>query len=164
MKKQRDGSDRHEDHFPGRESRGHGQPHAAGVAQGINPIAFDGLETVVTSDESKALNNHKTPKVILSASGMCDAGRVRHHLKYNLWREYSGSQYDLAAGKWLYEAPPVLIQRDKQKDARQADALRDLVAAASKLVAAVRGCQDMTARRLKKLTGKINDLLREIKS
>ena len=231
------------------------------MAQGVNPISFEGLETVVTSDESKALNTNKTPKVIISASGMCDAGRVRHHLKYNLWREdstvlfvgyqsagtlgrqlqdgaktvklfgdeiavhcevetlqgvsghadregllrwlggfhptpgqifinhgdhdqatafaqtlrerfegaridvpYSGSAYDLAEGKWIYEAPPRPVSKQKQKDARQADALRDLVAAANKLVAAVRGCQHMTARRLKKLTGKINDLIKEIKT
>ena len=231
------------------------------MAQGINPIAFEGLETIVTADESKALNGNKTPKVIISASGMCDAGRVRHHLKYKLWREasavlfvgyqsagtlgrqlqdgaktvklfgdeiavhceiatlqgvsghadrdgllrwvsgfqptprqifvnhgddeqstafartlreryegvsvdvpYSGSEYDLAAGRWTRVAEPVRVQKDKQKDARQADALRDLVAAANRLVTAARGCQSMTARRLKKLTGKINEILREIKS
>ena len=59
------------------------------MAQGVNPIAFPELETVVTSDESKALNASKIPGVIISASGMCDAGRVRHHLKHNLWRPES---------------------------------------------------------------------------
>ncbi len=57
------------------------------MAQGVNPISFPELETVVTADESKALNASKIPGVIISASGMCDAGRIRHHLKHNLWRE-----------------------------------------------------------------------------
>ena len=56
------------------------------VRQGINPITFPGLRLAITSDESKAINFDETPKVIISASGMCDAGRVRHHLKHNLWR------------------------------------------------------------------------------
>lgn len=56
------------------------------VREGINPIAFAGLHRSITSDESKAINFDETPKVILSASGMCDAGRIRHHLKHNLWR------------------------------------------------------------------------------
>lgn len=56
------------------------------VAQGINPIGFPGLRTSVTSDESKAINFVSQPKVIISASGMCEAGRIRHHLKHNLWR------------------------------------------------------------------------------
>ena len=56
------------------------------VKQGINPIKFPGLNLSITSDESKAINFDMTPKVIISASGMCDAGRVRHHLKHNLWR------------------------------------------------------------------------------
>lgn len=56
------------------------------VNRGINPIAFKGLRLSITSDESRAINFDETPKVILSASGMCDAGRVRHHLKHNLWR------------------------------------------------------------------------------
>lgn len=56
------------------------------LKQGINPISFDDLKLAVTADESKLINDDKTPKVIISASGMCDAGRIRHHLKHNLWR------------------------------------------------------------------------------
>ena len=57
------------------------------LAQGINPIQFPGLKLSITSDESKAINLHEEPKVIISASGMCDAGRIKHHLKHNLWRK-----------------------------------------------------------------------------
>ena len=56
------------------------------VNQGINPITFPGLSLSITSDESKAINFDDQPKVIISASGMCEAGRIRHHLKHNLWR------------------------------------------------------------------------------
>lgn len=56
---------------------------------GVNPIQFDGLKVAVSADESKLINEDTTPKVILSASGMCDAGRIRHHLKHNLWRPES---------------------------------------------------------------------------
>lgn len=56
------------------------------VKKGINPITFPGLRLAITSDESKAINFENTPKVIISASGMCEAGRIRHHLKHNLWR------------------------------------------------------------------------------
>lgn len=59
------------------------------IRQGVNPIRFEGLELAVTSEESKAINFDERPKVILSASGMCDAGRIRHHLKHNLWRAES---------------------------------------------------------------------------
>lgn len=59
------------------------------MAQGINPLVFNGLNLNVTTEESIALNTDPEPKVIISASGMCDAGRVRHHLKYNLWRPES---------------------------------------------------------------------------
>lgn len=57
------------------------------LAKGINPIQFPGLKLSITSEESKAINLQEYPKVILSASGMCDAGRIKHHLKHNLWRE-----------------------------------------------------------------------------
>jgi len=56
---------------------------------GINPLVFNGLKLAVKVEDSKAINNDPTPKVILSASGMCEAGRIRHHLKYNLWRKES---------------------------------------------------------------------------
>lgn len=59
------------------------------VKQGINPISFPGLKLSITSDESKEINFEDTPKVIISASGMCEAGRIRHHLKHNLWRPES---------------------------------------------------------------------------
>ena len=56
------------------------------LAQGIDPIQFPGLQVSVTSDESRMINADRVPKVIISASGMCEAGRIRHHLKHNLWR------------------------------------------------------------------------------
>ena len=52
----------------------------------VDPIALPGLQVTVTSDESRMINADRVPKVILSASGMCEAGRIRHHLKHNLWR------------------------------------------------------------------------------
>ncbi len=59
------------------------------LRQGINPIWSEGLTLSVTSEESKLINADPSPKVILSASGMCEAGRIRHHLKHNLWRSES---------------------------------------------------------------------------
>lgn len=78
------------------------------VRKGINPLAFPGLKTSITSEESKAINFDEAPKVIISASGMCDAGRVRHHLKHNLWRADStvlfvGFQAEGTLGRILLE-------------------------------------------------------------
>lgn len=56
------------------------------VTKGENPLAFPGLQISETKEDSVAINLDSTPKVIISASGMCDAGRIRHHLKHNLWR------------------------------------------------------------------------------
>ncbi|MCD7724536.1 MAG: MBL fold metallo-hydrolase [Clostridiales bacterium] len=56
------------------------------IRAGVNPIQFPGLRKSVTSADSQAINFDKKPKVIISASGMCEAGRIRHHLKHNLWR------------------------------------------------------------------------------
>ena len=59
------------------------------IRRGVNPLVFPGLRTSVTSNDSKTINFDEDPKVILSASGMCEAGRIRHHLKHNLWRRES---------------------------------------------------------------------------
>ena len=59
------------------------------VKDGTHMFSFPGLHLTETTDESKQLNLDGTPKVIISASGMCDAGRIRHHLKHNLWRPES---------------------------------------------------------------------------
>lgn len=59
------------------------------ISRGVNPISFTGLKVSITVDDSRAINEAETPKVIISASGMCDAGRIKHHLKHNLWRRES---------------------------------------------------------------------------
>lgn len=59
------------------------------INAGEDILNFPGLHFARTSDESMAINADKRPKIIISASGMCEAGRIRHHLKHNLWREDS---------------------------------------------------------------------------
>ncbi len=56
------------------------------VNRGINPLAFPDLVLATSADESRAINFDKNCKVIISASGMCEAGRIKHHLKHNLWQ------------------------------------------------------------------------------
>ena len=78
------------------------------VRKGINVLEFPGLQISQTTDESMAINNDKRPKVILSASGMCEAGRIRHHLKHNLWREdctvlFVGYQAEGTLGRYLQD-------------------------------------------------------------
>lgn len=57
--------------------------------QGDDPLVFPGLKFALTAEESKQLNFLDHSAVIISASGMCDAGRIKHHLKHNLWRPES---------------------------------------------------------------------------
>ena len=71
----------------------YGAEAAALLKQGIDPIGCPDLVTAVTSEESIAINTDTVPKIIISASGMCDAGRIRHHLKHNLWRPESTIQF-----------------------------------------------------------------------
>ena len=59
------------------------------IAKGVNPILFPSLTAVIDSEESKKLNQRKESAVIISSSGMCEAGRIRHHLKHNIWRSDS---------------------------------------------------------------------------
>lgn len=83
------------------------------VERGINPVDFPGLKLSVTSEESKNINFDMTPKVIISAAGMCDAGRIRHHLKHNLWREecsvvFAGYQAEGTLGRLLQDGAPAV--------------------------------------------------------
>ena len=59
------------------------------LKHGDHPLEFPGLQFTRTPDESKALNDTYYPSIIISASGMCDIGRIKHHLKHNLWNPSS---------------------------------------------------------------------------
>ena len=78
------------------------------VADGVNMLTFPELRLCESMEESRALNADREPKVIISASGMCDAGRIRHHLKHNLWRPectvvFVGYQAEGSLGRRLLE-------------------------------------------------------------
>lgn len=59
------------------------------IMRGDNPLEFSGLQFTRTADESKALNQDPRSSIIISASGMCEVGRIKHHLKHNLWNPKS---------------------------------------------------------------------------
>jgi len=78
------------------------------IAKGVNPIWFDDIRMSETAEDSKAINFNQEPKVIISASGMCEAGRIRHHLKHNLWKEnniilFVGYQAEGSLGRKLLD-------------------------------------------------------------
>ena len=224
------------------------------IGKGVNPLQFDGLRVAITSEESKFINEDPKPKVILSASGMCDAGRIRHHLKHNLWREdstivfagyqavgtlgralldgaksvklfgeeihvaakicridgisghadregllrwigafkekpkkvfivhgedltadafasalrdrmgldaeapFSGSVFDLAAGRWILRGVPQKIQRLESKSSRASTIYGRLVAAGQRLLAVIKQNEGLANKDLAKFTDQINAL------
>ena len=78
------------------------------LKEGINPLYFDDLRMSITSEESKAINFDTEPKIIISASGMCEGGRIRHHLKHNLWNKnnlilFVGYQSVGTLGRIIYD-------------------------------------------------------------
>lgn len=78
------------------------------ILKGDNPLDFPNLRFTRSTQDSMALNNNKTPKVIISASGMCEAGRIRHHLKHGLWDSrnsivFVGYQAEGTLGRRLVE-------------------------------------------------------------
>ena len=75
------------------------------IERGDNPLEFPGLQFTQSVDDSKALNESTEPCIIISASGMCDVGRIKHHLKHNIWNPTSTI---LFVG---YQAPGTLGRR-----------------------------------------------------
>ena len=75
---------------------------------GENPIWFEGLKTIESADESKALNEIRDPKVIIASGGMCEGGRICHHLKHNIWNAantilFVGYQANGTLGRVIYD-------------------------------------------------------------
>jgi metallo-beta-lactamase family protein len=89
--------------------RGYADEQTIGILKkGINPLTFPNLTFTDLIDDSKALNSDPTPKVIISSSGMCEAGRIRHHLKHNLWKKecsivFVGFQANGTLGRMLLD-------------------------------------------------------------
>lgn len=93
------------------------------VKKGINPILFPSLTTITDVEASKALNFRKESCVIISSSGMCEAGRIKHHLKHNLWRPectvlFSGYQAGGTLGRSILDGSRHVTIFGEQIDVR----------------------------------------------
>jgi len=93
------------------------------VNKGVNPITFPSLTTITDVEQSKALNLRNEPSVIISSSGMCDAGRIKHHLKHNLWRRecmviFSGYQANGTLGRSILDGARHVTIFGEQIDVR----------------------------------------------
>ena len=78
------------------------------IREGGNPLVFPNLRMVISAEESKQINTSTKPSVIISASGMCTSGRIKHHLKHNLWRPectvaFAGFQAEDTLGRRLVD-------------------------------------------------------------
>ena len=78
------------------------------LRQGHEILNFPQLQLSISSDDSKSINGYQGSCIIISASGMCDAGRIRHHLKYHLWNSKNavvlvGFQAEGTLGRRLLE-------------------------------------------------------------
>ena len=98
------------------------------MASGQNPIWFDGLNTITSSDESKALNTDNAPKVIIASGGMCEGGRIRHHLKHHLWDSrntvlFVGYQGSGTLGRIIFDGAPTVKILGEEIDVRSQIAL-----------------------------------------
>ena len=102
------------------------------INKGIEPMRFEGLKLSVTAEDSKAINFDEGPKVILSASGMCTAGRIKHHLKHNLWRPectvvFAGYQAVGTLGRSILDgAEEVTIFGERIQVAARIERLKDV--------------------------------------
>ena len=78
------------------------------LREGGHPLVFPNLRMVIDVEESKLINTSDKPSVIISASGMCTSGRIKHHLKHNLWRPectiaFAGYQAEDTLGRRLVD-------------------------------------------------------------
>lgn len=93
------------------------------VNKGVNPILFPSLVTITDVEDSKALNSRNESCVIISSSGMCEAGRIKHHLKHNLWRPectvlFSGYQAGGTLGRSILDGARHVTIFGEQIDVR----------------------------------------------